>query len=95
MSFNSREKKRKKYAKDGAQRKARRSRPDRHYLTFSKKRTSCAECGGEIGQREECIYRHQPREIRHRRCADAKSIDYRPSLRWERWGERKPRAQAR
>ncbi len=56
----------------------------RYFLTFAKRKCSCAKCGGVQGTGREVVYRHEPREILCRSCAESSGIKARPSLRWER-----------
>ena len=81
MSFKSREKKRRrKIAMLNARGKA-----DRHYLTPVSRHCCCNRCGSSLrAGRDDCVYRHTPREIFCLNCANTKKVRYRLSQRWER-----------
>jgi hypothetical protein len=85
MSFKSREKKRaRKLAMANA-----RGRADRHYLTPVSRHACCNRCGASLrAGRDDCVYRHTPREILCLGCATAEKVDYRLSRKWERHKER-------
>lgn len=56
----------------------------RHYLTIVSRTCSCNDCGGRLQEgRDEFVYRHTPREVLCKRCADRRGIRPRPSRRWE------------
>ena len=87
MSKRTRQRRRSKYvATQVARSKARqRAKADEYYLTFAKKKSRCLECGRNIKQRQELVYRHSPRHVLHKRCADKRAVDYRPSYRYSKW----------
>ena len=81
MSFKSREKKR---AKKLAISKAG-GYADRYYLTPVSRHGCCNSCGASLrAGRDDCVYRHTPREILCLGCATSQGIDYRLSRKWER-----------
>ena len=85
MSFKSREKKRQaRVGQASGQREQRSKYADRYYLTIVSRAACCNECGGSLRNGAECVYRHTPREILCKLCADSQKIHYRPSTRWER-----------
>lgn len=55
----------------------------RYYLTFAKRKTPCAGCGGKLETGSELVYRHEPRELLCLPCAESRGIKARPSLKWE------------
>ena len=61
----------------------------RHFLTFAKRKCSCARCGGVQGTGREVVYRHEPREVICLACAESSGVKWRPSLKWERHVARK------
>ena len=76
MSFKSREKKRRrKIAMANARGKA-----DRHYLTPVSRHCCCNRCGSSLrAGRDNCVYRHTPREILCIGCATTGRVPYRLS----------------
>lgn len=87
MSFQSREKKRRKQAAIGDVRKRHGEKMrTRHYLTITSRDCCCNECGTSLRRRrqDEAVYRHEPREILCLSCATEQGIDYRTSQSWER-----------
>jgi hypothetical protein len=90
VSFKSREKKRRaKLAIAKSQRDNKEKMATRHYLTIVSRHCSCNECGCSLREGRECVYRHTPREILCKRCAQARGCRPRPSERWEREQARK------
>jgi hypothetical protein len=55
----------------------------RYFLTFAKRKCSCARCGGVQDTGREVVYRHEPREILCLACAESNGVKWRPSLKWE------------
>jgi hypothetical protein len=90
MGYKSRTKKR---AQRSAQRQQRDSKEGktRHYLTLNRYKACCNECAGILKEGAEIVFRYRPREILCLRCADAKGVKPRPSLRWEEANQRKAR----
>ena len=85
MSFKSREKKRRaKLAIKKSRSNNRDTMVGRHYLTIVSRHGSCNDCGTRLPEGGECVYRHTPREILCKRCADVRELRPRPSERWER-----------
>jgi hypothetical protein len=91
MSYKSREKKRQLQVSEGKCRAAihrhRRSEKTRarHFLTPVSRNCCCNRCGTSLRDgRDDCVYRHTPREILCLNCANLERIPYRPSSKWER-----------
>ena len=82
MSFKSREKKRR--AKLAIAKSRTETMAGRHYLTVVSRHCCCNECGGSLREGREAVYRHTPKEILCKRCADRGQLKPRPSLRWEK-----------
>jgi hypothetical protein len=85
MSFKSREKKRRrKLAMANARAKHGETMASRHYLTVVSRDCCCNRCGASLrAGRDDCVYRHTPREILCLGCATTQKIRYRLSRRWE------------
>jgi hypothetical protein len=86
MSFESREKKRRrKRAITDVRARHGETMAARHYLTVVSRHCCCNRCGGSLrAGRDDCVYRHTPREILCIRCADEQKIRYRTSRKWDR-----------
>jgi hypothetical protein len=89
MSFASREKRRKTQIGSAVAAKNRRRHPERWYLTIMSRNGCCNDCGGYLREGADVVYRHTPREILCRVCADLRGIAPRPSLRWEKTRRRR------
>ena len=86
MSFKTREKKRRQLLAIANSR----AKADRHYLTPVTRHACCNRCGASLrAGRDDCVYRHTPREILCLGCATSERIDYRLSRKWDRRRERK------
>ena len=90
MSFKSREKKRRMKVADAQRRTVidnhRRSDETRarHFLTPVQRSCCCNRCGISLRVgRDDCVYRHTPREILCIDCANVEQIPYRSSSKWE------------
>jgi hypothetical protein len=85
MSFKSREKKRRRrIAVARVRAKNRETMAERHYLTVVSRHCCCNSCGGSLrAGRDDCVYRHTPREILCLRCATDQQIRYRTSRKWD------------
>jgi hypothetical protein len=90
VSYKSREKKRRKRVAEGKRREAIRhhhrseTTRARHFLTPVKRNCCCNRCGDALREgRDDCVYRHTPREILCLNCANLQGIPYRLSIRWE------------
>jgi hypothetical protein len=93
MSFKSREKKRRATLAMSRSRAAHeQTMAERHYLTIVSRACCCNACGGFLRNGAECVYRHTPRAILCKPCADAQGLRYRPSIRWERQQRKKGQA---
>ena len=85
MSFKSREKKRRMKAADAKRRiviERHRRRDDmraRHFLTPVQRNCCCNRCGDSLrAGRDDCVYRHTPREILCLNCANVEQIPLSP-----------------
>jgi ribosomal protein L32 len=85
MGFKQRERKRRqRVAIKRAQANARRAGSrSKWWLTLVVRACSCNECGGALRPGRECVYRHSPREVLCRDCAEDRGLQSRPSQRWE------------
>lgn len=96
MSYNSREKKRKKRAAlAGVRGRHGEKMRSRHYLTITARDCCCNACGRSLrkSREDEAVYRHEPREILCLTCATERGVKYRPSQSWER-AQRKKKLKA-
>jgi hypothetical protein len=88
VAFKQREKKRKRRAgASAAQKKSREtgSAALEWWLTIATRHASCNRCAGKLREGRELVYRHVPREVLCKSCAEEDaSVSYRPSLAWER-----------
>ena len=93
MSFKSREKQRhRKLAITNARSKHGKTMAGRHYLTIVSRHCCCNRCGASLrAGRDDCVYRHTPREILCLGCATTEKVDYRLSRKWEWRKERERR----
>jgi hypothetical protein len=98
VSFNSRERRRRRKLEDkkataGARRNRAPETARRWFLTLARTGGRCACCDGRFVKGAEIVYRHEPRETRCVRCASRleDSKGFRPSIRWER-ANRVPKA---
>jgi hypothetical protein len=96
MSFKSREKKRRMKTADAKRRTVieshRRSDDTRArlFLTPVQRNCCCNRCGDSLrAGRDDCVYRHTPREILCLNCANVEQIPYRPSSKWEAKGRKR------
>jgi hypothetical protein len=84
MSFKSREKRRKRLARENYRKQNWNPDPSSYYLTFAKKQSKCFHCQGEVQKRDEIAFRYQPLEVWHKRCADLNGLASRESRRWRK-----------
>lgn len=84
MSYNSREKRRKRLARENYRERNWNPDPSNYYLTFAKKQSKCFHCRGEVQKRDEIAFRAEPLEVWHKRCADLNGLACRESRRWRK-----------
>lgn len=94
MSYNSRQKKREARQARAAVERNRKKHPERWYLTPVTRNCCCNGCGGSLREGAEFVYRHTPREILCRVCADSRGIAPRPSARWDKKNRRRRRSRS-
>jgi hypothetical protein len=56
--------------------------PTPYWLTVSTYRSVCVDCGSKVKPGGELVFRHRPKTVLCRACADRMGVEYRPSRKW-------------